>query len=141
MNIKGQIKKELIDFYDSLSNKIDIRAQRLLLSFENKSQKENDIKRINELNSKLIKRIEKVLDSSLDQVNYYFENLQTNIDPSITTIPYLRENVLKSHFNYLEFQDVDEVHKSIKANELGILIESDWFLEQNQLYFIRHVCF
>ncbi len=71
--IEEKLKKELIDYYDSLKFDIDIKAQRHeLLNLG--SLKQDKQTNLIEENVYLVEQIDRVLDSNLNDLNNFFKN-------------------------------------------------------------------
>jgi hypothetical protein len=133
--IKSEIKKELIDYYDSITNKLDIRAQQLLTLFEQENDNYDGVKKINQKYNNLLKKIESCLNSNLDEINNYFDSFKREIDNKTIDKNYLKQNVLSSYLIYIEFDILEDKYKNI--HELGVVIDCDWILKDNELNYIR----
>ena len=71
--LKLDVKKEIIDYYDEIKFAIDIKAQELLLQLEPMPNTYNECKELLKLNLQLINRVECILNQSMIEINYFFE--------------------------------------------------------------------
>lgn len=127
LNLKAEIKLDLINYYDTIKFDIDIKAQELLL---NESVEENVRNDILKLNMDLIDRVEDIFAENLKVINKYFDqenNLKSSLDKEK-----IKMDALPSYCYYL---NVDFLRK--KINLLGILVISDWYLDKNQINYLR----
>ncbi len=135
--IKANIKKELIDHYDSITNKLDIRAQQLLISLEKEDERYDEVKRINQKYESLLKKIETFLNTNLNEINNYFDSSLKNDDElRINDNQFLKQTILSCYLTYIELDNLEEKYKNI--HELGVMIDSDWVLTANELNYIRY---
>jgi hypothetical protein len=133
MRVKGEIKLDLINHYDTLRSEVDIKAQEELM-FNHKCLTEAGKQDIINLNLDLIKKLDYIFDLNCKQIDEYFTNTpQQEIEKldkeEIKALAlkhycaFVSNNVLKNEFK--------------NKNPLGVFIVSDWYLNQNQLDFIR----
>jgi hypothetical protein len=134
--LRAEIKKELIDYYDSITNKLDIRAQQFLILLEQENNdKYDEVKSINEKYRLLLKKIEHYLNTNLNEINNYFDSLKNEDDVLIISKQGLKQAVLSCYLTYIEFDSLEEKLKNI--HELGFILESDWVINENELNYIR----
>ena len=73
--LKDEIKRDLIEYFDSIRSQVDVRAQILLYEFEtNKLESTSNFnqKIIKYINKCMIDKIYQKLDESIDNINDYF---------------------------------------------------------------------
>lgn len=148
--IKGELKSELIEYYDLVKTEIDIQAQKQLLELDNllmndDTQKinhidmndiENKRKEILKINIEFIKYVDELFDKNMNEINCYFtENCPSNMD--ILNKEEIKSNVLK---NYCVFVCNDYLKNDLKDLYLiGVLLITDWYLNKNEVQYLKYV--
>jgi hypothetical protein len=161
---KSNIKLDLIKYYDATKSDIDIVAQEQLCNDPNPSNNtqspsslENDTlnlnnpikkkERIFHINKNLINLVEVMFENNIKEIDRYFANIEkehtnsTTNNNNDTTSNNLndRENIkLKVLTSYCLFISRDKLKDEFKRLvTLGILIITDWYLDENQINFLR----
>jgi hypothetical protein len=147
---KSNLKINLIKYYDATKSDIDIAAQELLCNVNNidiigknaQSPSQNDpIKRrekILDINKNLINFVEIMFENNIKEIDKYFANIEkehtNNNNNNIN-----REDInMKSLTCYCIFISRDKLKDEFKRLVmLGILIITDWYLDENQINFLR----
>ena len=132
VNIKIELKKEIIDYFDKIKSDIDIRTLELTdPTSKNISEEENSI--VYKTAKQLIDLIDYNCSSCLNDINSYFVNAVSDESQDINEI---KKSAINSYSIYLRFQDIKEQFNYMK---LGFLFTFDWFIEENELNFIRSI--
>jgi hypothetical protein len=132
--MKSSIKKELIDYSDQVRSEIDIKTfkleQELILS---EKIDEEFRQQIFGLNQRLIDKSKIVFDANIKDVNLYFDfEKNPMVDDDEETI---KENALTSFCLFID--DLKNKGERSKNFLLGLLIVSDWYLNKNQMEYLR----
>jgi hypothetical protein len=128
--LKEELKIETIDYYDNLKNKIDLKAQSLMLNDDNLNEK--DKKEILEENIFLIEQIDRVFNSNLNDLNQIFQNqniVPINDDQSMINKEEIKKRAFKNYLVCIE----NEYYP-----RFGIHFEFEWYIDENQLNFIKY---
>ena len=150
--LKSEIKKELIEYYDSLQKNVNLKTKNLL---NNKSLKQIERKEYLERNVFLVEQIDRICNSNLNDINQHFgDNLKNNQnedgdDPSLNK---KRKND-ESEVQLDGSQDFDEISmkedikkKALKSyliyfekdpKYIGMHFEFDWYIDKYQLELIK----
>lgn len=130
IEFQDKIKKDLINYYDSMKFTIDIKVQELL-KLECYKQ---DLKyKLLDENNYLIEQIDRILNSNLDDVRNFFEKWDEEKDLEISEFDNATEEIKKRALNnYI-------INIKYKNQEiLGLYMEFEWYIDENQLNFIRY---
>lgn len=128
LKLKNEIKKELIDYYDSIKYELDIKVQQIL-------EQQNFIEKnsIAEQNIYLVNQIDRVLDSNLKDINEYFDNINqdselfsSNEKNESEMKKDIKKHALKSYLIRVEHQKYGQVY-----------LEFEWYIDENQLNYIQ----
>jgi hypothetical protein len=151
--IKGDLKLELIEYYDHVKNEIDIQAQKLLLDLDNLL---NDAEKINEIdpneikdkrkeiintNLELIKYVDDIFNKNIEEINNYFteQSKKSSQNLPIFNKEDIKLNVLE---NYCVFVCYDYLKSDLKDLYLiGVLLITDWYLNKNEVQYLKYVLF
>ena len=127
--LKGQLKRYLIDYFDGVQFEIDIQAQKLLEKLEDGSKKREDVLK---MNLELVDKVKEIYEKNSKAVDDYFNSraqLKTNDLEELKAIIFNGFCVFYSkEDNYWRIED-DKLL-------LGMLIVTDWYLDQNQLDYL-----
>jgi hypothetical protein len=136
--LKSDIKLDLINYYDSIKFEIDIIAQKQLIVFEKNSPNlKHERENLIVLNKYLIEKIEFLFDSNCYQINEYFSKINDDYDDENQF--FFKENVkINALKNYCAFLSNANLKKEFKdRNQIGLLVLTDWYLDENQLKYIK----
>jgi hypothetical protein len=137
MKIKLAIKLDFIKYFDDLKFEIDIKAQEMLCD---QSLDENSKEEILKINLNLLERVDEIFNNNLNLINNFFEDCQQLINQDKHILDKDKEEIKMMVLNsYCYFINADLLKK--KWNQLGLLIISDWYLDENQLNYLRYVTF
>jgi hypothetical protein len=125
-----ELKKSLIDYYDRIKSEIDIEVQLQLLKID--YQKERD--KLLKINLVLVNECDRLCDANMKEINA----------AALTKATLDEQEVIRHHCAYKPYKNVyhKKRYRSIyhKKPSIGLLIVTDWFLDENQLKFL-HVFF
>ncbi len=115
-------------YFDNVKSEVDIKAQQLM---------RDGWEDILEANLLLIKSIEKLDNANNDRLNDL--DVLATIRPNEITGQYDKEAIKADLANgFCVFIRSEELDESIKIdNPIGLLIETDWYLDENQLNYIK----
>ena len=138
-NLKEDIKKQLIEYYERIKSEIDIKGFELLESLSKRNAKDRDNTSfiIIKLNEYLVNQIDSHLDKNLNEINEYFnsdliKNLNTSNQEDV------RRNVLKSYLIYFDFNEsMNYLIKQLDKYGFGLLFEFEWYLDENQQNYVK----
>ena len=139
-NLKEDIKKQLIEYYERIKSEIDIKGFELLESLSkrrNAKDRDNTSFIIIKLNEYLVNQIDSHLDKNLNEINEYFnsdliKNLNTSNQEDV------KRNVLKSYLIYFDFNEsMNYLIKQLDKYGFGLLFEFEWYLDQNQQNYVK----
>jgi hypothetical protein len=125
------IKKDLKQYYDSITNQITSKAKNLYL---NSSNNEINKQEIIEANHELVEKLDELFESNcieLDQ--FYFGKTEEDGDEVFQQIESDKINALR---NYCMFLDGDNLTMK-ETNKFGLLVVTNWYMTQNQLDYIK----
>ena len=129
--LQSEIKVDLINYFDGLKFDIDIKAQEILC---NDSLADYYKEHIVKLNMDYIDKIDEIFNQNIYFINDFFENKQS----IITDCPELfdKEKLKMKLINkYCYFINNDLLKK--KINPIGLLIITDWYLDENQINYLK----
>ncbi len=130
VDIKAQMKKELIDYYDNFSNEIDISTQEILIRDTSLTQyKRNNLVKINEL---FIKNVKEILDNSCIEIDLYNFMEKDLIHES----NYLKKEILKTSCFYISQSNLN--HRYNRSCQIGVLVICNWYLDDNEKNFLKY---
>ena len=139
INLKEDIKKQLIEYYERIKSEIDIKGFELLesLSKRNAKDRDNTSFSIIKLNEYLVNQIDSHLDKNLNEINEYFnsdliKNLNTSNQEDV------KRNVLKSYLIYFDFNEsMNYLIKQLDKYGFGLLFEFEWYLDENEQNYVK----
>ena len=152
LKIKSQIKKELIEHYDTLKFDLDLKVQTILNKNKNKKKK----KKLVSQNTFLINQIDRVFESNLNDVNDFFQNFYKHpviLDENETQSKKRKLNdVFTTEFNDIDYHNETKLKEEIKRkalksylicinhreySKIGLHLEFEWYIDRNQINFIK----
>jgi Leucine-rich repeat (LRR) protein len=129
--IKSDIKSDLINYFDGLKFDIDIKAQEILC---NESLADYFKEHILKLNMDLMDKIDEIFNNNMNLVNNYFESHKPSASENQESLD--KEKMKMKIINsYCYFINNDLLKK--KINPLGLLIITDWYLDDNQINYLK----
>jgi hypothetical protein len=140
--MRGQIKKDLINKYDYIKSEIEICGEIMIQKLQKsdtleQKNKEQKISEIAKKTSKLIEKINGCFDSSMQDVNHYFDDLDKNNNyADIKTKEQLMKEIIKHDLLYIK-QEITRNQKSIQKFAYGFLIQFDFYFSENDMKFLR----
>ena len=124
-NLKGKIKLELLNYYDSMKSQIDAYGQSILLKdsiFKNKSE-EQEFKKIY---LKIIETIDLICDTNMNEINNYHQDINDTEG---------KETICKKIITkYCIFIDRTSI---IKEDSFTVFLTFDWYLNQNETNYVK----
>ena len=143
--LKDEIKRDLIEYFDSIRSQVDVRAQILLYEFEtNKLESTSNFnqKIIKYINKCMIDKIYQKLDESIDNINDYFIKHVNILD---TDKDQIKLKALKNDCVYFRYDEIVKIHHSphrlrfdrLDRHKMGFLLCFDWYLDENLINFIE----
>ena len=147
LNLKSEIKIDLIHYFNEVKSEIDIIAQETLntidLNKEKNGTNDSEISSTKEkllrINTNLVDLVEKIYNEDTIIIEKYFSNNIQNIDSVSTN----KEKINASELiGYCLFVNKTNLKNELKQKvTLGVLVVTDWYLDQNQRNFIRWLIF
>jgi hypothetical protein len=136
--LRAEIKKELIDYYDSITNRVDVKAQELLKEYGNEEESEaNDKKKlVVDENVYLIEQVKRVFDSNLNDINHFFDNLNQN-DQNFFTMNINDQRFMKEEIKKRALKSYLICVNHNNYETFGLHLEFEWYIDENQSNFIR----
>ena len=123
---------DIVDYFDSVINQIDIDAEMKIASHE-KNRNGNSIeslKQINVIRNKYLEKIKQIQAINLDNYDRYKENCDSMLKNLKKSEKVKRNKILLKKFAfYLNSQSIQNYSKNI----LGLLIVLDWYLSEDDL--------
>ena len=156
IEVKEKIKRDLINYYDSLKSDIDIDIQETLI--KESTLNENLKNELIEINKKLIDKVDLNLNQSMDEINKYFSSLLqlTSLFSNINDLNNFFDDshgILLNNSNKIDLTSIKMTAlnkyciyiKRAKINAkfangkfpIGILISFDWYPTENQLNYTK----
>jgi hypothetical protein len=127
-SLRGQLKLFLIEYFDGIQFEIDIQAQKLLEKLEDGSKKREDVLK---MNLKMVDKVKEIHDKNSKAVDDYF-NSRDLVDTNNL------EELKAIIFNgFCLFYSKEENFWLDTTLLLGILIVTDWYLDQNQMNYLK----
>ena len=130
----GDIIGEFIEYFDIEKNEVDIKAQKLM---ENLSEKSIERAKVVEVNDKMIVSIKKLLDANCARLRdrAVLATIRSSENTDIYDKEAIKADLTTGFCVFIKSDDLDE---SISIdNPIGLLIVTDWYLDQNQLDYIK----
>jgi hypothetical protein len=128
-----EIKLELMQYYDYLKSDIDIEAQSKLLLIEKGLLITNKQKLLN-LYKHLIENANDIFESSCKQLDVYFSKIRNAAD-ELNDKSLIRRKAIKTFCYFTPNRLLNNEFKN--ENQLGLFISYDWYLDENQMNYIR----
>ena len=126
--LKGQLKRYLIDYFDGVQFEIDIQAQKLLEKLEDGSKKREDVLK---MNLELVDKVKEIYEKNSKAVDDYFNS----IDQVETYDSEELKDIILNGF--CVFYSKEDHFWSDDKLLLGMVIVTDFYLDQNQLDYLR----
>jgi hypothetical protein len=127
--MKGEIKRDLIDYFDSVKFEIDIQSQTKLINLTDPSPERDFLLK---LNLELVNKVDELCTRNLLAVDNYYSSLDRKI---YSTEHDLKAGELNGYCIFFNSETLDEWF--VKDNQVGLLLVSDWYLDQNQKDYLR----
>ncbi len=125
--LKGQLKRYLIDYFDGVQFEIDIQAQELLEEFEDGSQMREAILNMNLI---LVDKVKEIYEKNSKAVDDYF-NSREQVESN--NLEELKAATLNG---FCVFYNIEDHYWLDDKLLLGMLIVTDFYLDQNQLDYL-----
>lgn len=137
--INGQIKLDLINYFDTVKSEIDISALKVLDSIESLSNKSDVLNNVYKLNQEMIDIVNEIYENNAKCVNDFFRFSSTDDEMMRFPINKSIEEIKRAVFNgYCFYINGESLKKQFRdGNLLGLLITSDFYLDENQLNFLK----
>jgi hypothetical protein len=132
--LHGEIKLELINYYDYLKSDIDIVAQNKLLQIEKGEVNPRNKQKILNLYKHLIDKSNEIFESSCKSLDDYFARIK-NHNGNLDEKTQIKRREIKNFCYFIENSVLNNDFKN--ENQLGLFISFDWFLDENQVNYIR----
>ena len=134
--LKIEIKHQIIEYYDRLKNEIDINTAKCLI----KPSDDLDQDKIHDLNERFIKIINDCANVNLQEVDDFFQANKTKLNDLsfYEAFNYSEENFTRTILSKHCFYIPRCLLKCKDDNELGVLIQSDWYLNTTEKNLIRY---
>ena len=130
INIKAEIKKEIIEYYENIKYDIDLRGQELLVL----QKANNDLIVENYLN--LINKIDTICDLNLNEINSFFQT--TNDENDILTKNEILFQSLSTYGIYFKHDQLKENAKNdLDKTGLGSLVIFKGLLNDDQSEYLK----
>lgn len=131
---KANLKKDLIEYYDQIKFAIDMKVQNLLVNIENSQTGIPDEKDyILKINFEMINIIEKIESFNMDQINLHFSN---QYHDNLNNQEDLKFRILRNHCFYIKESEL--CNQLRKKCIIGILVTADWYLNEEEIEYIRY---
>lgn len=136
--MKSTLKKEIIDYYDFVKSEIDIKSQEILCNQNIDDVKKKDIL---DIYANMINQCECLFEKNIDEINDYFENhnITDGEYDCVDDAENIKANVLSCYCGFIQ-NNLLKDHMRLK-NKIGILFITDWYLDRNQLNYLKYVLF
>jgi hypothetical protein len=124
---------EIVDYFDSVINQIDIDAESKIVLHEKFTDENsfNSIKQINSIRNKYLEKIKKIQGFNLNAYDRDKENCDIALDKLKKNEKTKRYQILFRKFAfYLNSKSLEHV---FSRNTLGLLVVLDWFLAESDL--------
>ena len=120
----SSIRIDLISYYESLINKLDVAIQSVSTSISDATQ----LTDLFSINDETVNAIQVVMKRNLHDLDAFF---RSNGDSLTADFEEIKSKALNDYCIYIEAA-IDR-----EKNPLGILVISDWFIDQNERNVIR----
>ena len=130
--IKSEIKRDLMTFYEDIQFRIDIDFQE---AFNSDEIDEDQRKVLLKINEKMLEQVRICLESNIKQINDYNSFNEEQIENEDIFKKNLKEFLLKKCCFYFY---TNKMRQKITYKKIGHLIVTDWYLTENQLFFLRY---
>jgi hypothetical protein len=132
MKIKGEIKQDLINHFDSTKNGIDLYAQSQLSSNEKLLCDKDERDKFNLTYQNLVSQVEEIFERVISKVN---DSDTTNFESLSYDKELIKQDLINS---YCYYADKNSLKPNFKDDFLfGVLIITDWYLSQNEIAYLR----
>ena len=131
-SLRGQLKLYLIDYFDGVKYDIEIQAQKLLLKLEEGSKMREDV--LN-MNLRMVDMVKEIHDKNSKAIDDYFDSRE---QVEINDFEELKGIILNGFCIFYNKEDNFWLDDKLL---IGKLIVTDWFLDQNQLNYLRFLFF
>jgi hypothetical protein len=139
--LKCQIKLDLINYFDAIKSEIDICAFNVLKDIESSlsTNKSDVLDNVYKLNQEMIDIVNKIYENNTICVNDFFQTLTEQEKLSMNNLNKndIKRFVLNGYCFYINIESLK--HQFRDGNLLGLLIISDFYLDENLLNFLRLV--
>jgi hypothetical protein len=127
-SLRGQLKQFLIDYFDGIKFDIEIQAQKLLEKLEDGSKMRGDVLK---LNINMVDKVKEIHEKNSKAVDDYFDSRDQIETKDL-------EELKSVIFNgFCVFYNIEDNFWLDDKLLLGMLIVTDFYLDQNQLNFLR----
>ncbi len=124
------IRKEQISHFDDVQFAIDIQSQTTLLSTTDPKERE----RIEQLNQKMVDLVKRLHDENVKAIKEYRNSPREEKFPSIE---HLKAAILKGDCVYFDREALGP--DLLTKSSIGFLLVTDWYLDENQIKYLRLV--
>ena len=141
ISLKSEIKKGLIDDFDTIKSELDIIGQQLLhkLNLEIEPEKHSNVLAVYK---EMMSMIDLIFNSTMNDVSSYFSILEKNEQGTNSTMQ-SKEQILKSslkdHLLYFKPDSLSKEYRKLDSIGLGILFHFRFYLNVNEMNFIRYL--
>ena len=128
-SLKGQLKLFLIEYFDGVKFEIDIQAQKLLEKLEDGSKMREEVLK---MNLDMLEKVKKIYEKNSKAVDDYFDSrdqVETN------DLEELKAIIFNGFCVFYSKKDNFWLDRTLL---LGMLIVTDWYLDQNQLKCLKY---
>ena len=126
--LKGELKRYLIDYFDGVKFEVDIQAQTLFLKLEEGSKMRDDVFKMNQV---MVDKAKEIYENNSKAVDVYFNSREQVVTNDLEELKAIIFNGFCVFYN-------KENHLQLDSELLlGKLIITDWYLDQNQLNSLR----
>jgi len=129
-SLKGQLKLFLIEYFDGVKFEIDIQAQKLLEKLEDGSKMREEVLK---MNLDMLDKVKKIYEKNSKAVDDYFDSrdqVETN------DLEELKDIIFNGFCVFYSKKDNFWLDRTLL---LGMLIVTDWYLDQNQLNCLKYL--
>jgi hypothetical protein len=125
------IKKDLKEYYGSITNEITSKAKNLYL---NSSINEINKNELIESNHDLVEKLDELFESNCIELEQFY--LGKNEEDGDEVFQRIESGKVKALRNHCTFLDGDNLIMK-ETNKFGLLIVTNWYMTQNQLDYIK----
>jgi hypothetical protein len=127
-HLRGQLKLYLIEYFDGIQFEIDIQAQKLLEKLEEGTKMREDVLK---MNLDMVEKVKEIYEKNSKAVDDYF-NSREQLETS--DLEELKAIIFNGFCVFYSKKDNFWLDTTLL---LGRLIVTDWYLDQNQLRYLR----